>query len=75
MKLWPFFKRDGMLVYPAGIIGWLLVLLLLAYCVYQFIDIDRRSHSVSDTLINFVFNAAINVIVLYVIALLTSKKI
>lgn len=75
MKLFPFFKRDGIMVIPANIIGWLLIAALIIYSIYEFIDIDSRSHSVSDTLINFVFNVFINIIVLYIIALLTSKKV
>jgi hypothetical protein len=75
MKLWPFFKRDGALVYPAGIIGWLLILVTIVYAVFQFIDIDSRQHSVSDTLMNFVFNLFIDLIVLYILALITSKKV
>ena len=39
--------------------GWLLLLAGVAYAIYLFIDIDSRSHSVSDTLINFVFNLLI----------------
>lgn len=39
--------------------GWLLLLVAIFYAVYTFIDIDSRSHSVSDTLINFVFNLLI----------------
>lgn len=39
--------------------GWLLLLVAIFYSVYTFKDIDNRSHSVSDTLINFVFNLLI----------------
>ena len=45
----------------------------MAYAVYTFIDIDRRSHSVSDTLINFVLNLLIIGAVYSLIAFLTSK--
>ena len=47
----------------------------LAYAVYVFIDIDSRSHSVSDTLINFVFNLLIIGAVCSLIAFLTSRPV
>lgn len=75
MKLFPFFNRIGIIVVPYSIIGWLLIAAMVSYSVYEFIDIDSRSHSVSDTLINFVFNVALNAIVLYILALVTSRKV
>ena len=71
MKL-PWFRRFGILFIPTSIIGWLVLLSGLAYAVYVFIDIDSRSHSVSDTLINFVFNLLIIGAVYSLIAYLTS---
>lgn len=68
-----FFKRIGIFFIPVHIVGWLLGLAALAYCVYMFIDIDSRSHSVSDTLINFVFNAIIVAAVYSLIAFLLSR--
>lgn len=58
MKL-PWFKRIGLLYLPISLMGWLLLLVAIFYAVYTFIDIDSQSHSVSDTLINFVFNLLI----------------
>jgi hypothetical protein len=55
----PWFKRIGIFFIPASIAGWLIALAGLIYAVYTFIDIDSRSHSVSDTLINFVFSLLI----------------
>jgi hypothetical protein len=55
MKL-NWFTRKGIFYRPASLVGWLILAIALAYAVYTFIDIDGRSHSVSDTLINFVFN-------------------
>jgi len=68
----PWFKRIGIFFIPISIIGWLMLLGGLAYAVYVFIDIDGRSHSVSDTLINFVFNLLIISAVYSLIAFLTS---
>ena len=34
----------------------MILIAAIVYAVYMFIDIDSRSHSVSDTLMNFFFN-------------------
>jgi len=52
-----FFTRKPFYPVPSSIAAWVLTAATLIYLVALFIDIDRRSHSVSDTLINFVFNA------------------
>ena len=70
----PWFKRIGIFFVPVSLIGWLILLCGIAYAVYVFIDIDSRSHSVSDTLINFVFNALIIVAVYSLVAYFASKK-
>lgn len=67
------FKRYGIFFIPKSIIGWLILLTGLAYAVYVFIDIDSRSHSVSDTLINFVFNLLIICAIYSLIAFFTSR--
>ncbi len=70
----PWFKRIGIFFIPVSFIGWLILLSGFAYAVYVFIDIDKRSHSVSDTLINFVFNALIIAAVYSLIAYFASKR-
>lgn len=69
----PWFKRIGIFFIPITIMGWLLLVAGIAYAVYLFIDIDSRSHSVSDTLINFVFNLFILGVIYSLMAFLTSK--
>ncbi len=69
----PWFKRIGIFFIPISIIGWVLLLSGLCYAVYVFIDIDSKSHSVSDTLINFVFNLLIITAVYTLIAYVASK--
>jgi hypothetical protein len=73
MKL-QWFNRYGIIFLPRSFIGWLIFLLSLVYSVYLFIEIDSRSHSVSDTLINWVFNCLLIVLVYTLIAFFTSKE-
>lgn len=44
------FRPWGILFLPTTLAGWLITALPLAFCVQVFLAIDRRSHSVSDTL-------------------------
>jgi uncharacterized membrane protein YesL len=68
------FKRTGIIFVPKNIIGWIIMLAGIGYAVYVFIDIDRKSHSVSDTMITFVFNLLIIIAFYTLIAFLTSRK-
>ena len=68
------FKRSGLFYFPINIFGWIILLVSLVYAVYTFIDIDSRSHSVSDTLINFVLNLIIIGAVYTLIGYFTSAK-
>jgi uncharacterized membrane protein len=70
----PWFKRIGIFFLPKSFIGWLILLAGAVYAVYIFIDIDSRSHSASDTLINFFFNLLIIAAVYSLIAFFTSKQ-
>jgi hypothetical protein len=60
---------------PVSVAGWILLAGALAYAVYVFMDIDKRSHSVSDTLINFVFNLLIIGAVYTLIGFFTSRSV
>ena len=44
------FKSWGWIYYPVSVVGVLIVLLTLAFCVQVFLAVDRQTHSVSDTL-------------------------
>ena len=46
----PWFKRIGLFIIPITVAGWLILVTVLVYTGYSFIEIDSRSHSVSDTL-------------------------
>lgn len=58
----PWFRRNGMFYIPTTVVGWLILLSGAAYAVYVFIDINNRSHSVSDLFINFIFNLLITIV-------------
>jgi hypothetical protein len=73
MKL-NWFKRNGIIFFPTSIIGWIILIIGFAYSIYAFMEIDSRSHSVSDTLINFVFRLLIIIAVYSLIAYLTSRN-
>jgi len=68
------FVRKGIVYWPVSIFGWIIFLVAVAYAIYLFIDIDGRSHSVSDTLINWVFNCLIVGVGYSLIGFLTEKK-
>lgn len=70
----PWFKRNGIFYIPTSVFGWLILVSGLAYAIYAFIDIDSRSHSVSDTLLNFVFNLVIIGAIYSLIGYLTSIR-
>lgn len=72
MKL-PWFKRSGIFYLPQSVVGWLILIVGIVYMIYSFIDIDSRSHSVSDTLMNFVFRFVIVFAVYTLIAYVTSR--
>ncbi len=44
------FKEWGWFYIPVSAMGWLAVLVTLAFCLNTIVAIDRHSHSVSDTL-------------------------
>ena len=69
----PWFKRIGIFFIPTTIPGWLILIAGFAFAVYSFIDIDSRSHSNSDTLMNFVFMCLIIGAVYSLIAYVTSR--
>jgi uncharacterized membrane protein len=69
----PWFKRIGIFFIPAAVAGWIILLAGVAFAIYSFIDIDSRSHSNSDTLMNFVFMCLIIGSVYSLIAYITSR--
>jgi len=74
MKL-NWFTRKGIIYRPSSVIGWGLLVIAAGYAVYTFIDIDSHSHSVSDTLINFVFNLLLIGLIYSVIGYFTEARV
>ena len=73
MKL-NWFIRRGIFYLPVSVAGWIILVLAAAYAVYTFININGQSHSVSDVMINFVFNVLIIGLVYTVIAYFTEAR-
>ena len=44
------FQQCGWFYRPVSFVGFVIVCVATAYCVQVFVAVDRRSHSVSDTL-------------------------
>ncbi|MEO6694752.1 MAG: hypothetical protein ABIY50_08590 [Ignavibacteria bacterium] len=44
------FKKTGLIYIPVSIVGIVMYLMTIAFCVTVFIAVDRNSHSNSDTL-------------------------
>jgi hypothetical protein len=73
MKL-QWFSRKGIFFVPSSLYGGIILIATIAYLVWTFLDIDGRSHSVSDTMMNFVFSALVVAVVYSIIAFFTSAK-
>lgn len=60
---------------PSSWQGWLVLLVYIIFNIYLFRDIDKLSHSASDTLINFVLPFILSTIALLVICYFTGEKL
>jgi hypothetical protein len=69
----PWFKRSGIIFTPQNFIGWIIFVAGFGFAIYRFIEIDKKYHSVSDTLMNFIFNLLIIRAVYTLIAYPTSR--
>lgn len=70
----PWFKQIGIFFLPKSFTGWIIFLAAIVYAVYLFFDIDSRSHSASDTFINFVFNLICITVIYSLIGFFTSRR-
>ena len=67
-------KRYGWGWAPATWQGWLVLLLFIGLTVWNFLRIDATQHSGSDTLINFVPQTVLSVLVLLTICWYKGEK-
>jgi len=74
IKPWFKAKRYGWGWYPGTWQGWLVLLVYTSLLIFWFIRIDRASHSVSDTLINFFPRLIFLSVILIVICYKTGEK-
>jgi hypothetical protein len=68
------FKKTGWFYIPTSVIGALISLFVIAFCVTVFLAVDRNSHSVSDTLYGIFPFFVSAFTILFWIAGNTSKK-
>jgi hypothetical protein len=68
------FKQSGIIFLPVSFFGWLILSAAIFLSVYEFIVVDAKSHSASDTLMNFFFRLVIIGVVYTIIGALTSRK-
>lgn len=73
-KIWFRAKRYGWGWYPNSLEGWGVILLYTITVIFHFINIDRFSHSASDTMINFLIPFIINTIFLMIICFIKGEK-
>ncbi len=69
------FTRKGLFFVPSSPVGWAFIVIAIGYSVYAFIEIDSRSHSVSDTFVSWIFNVVLIFAALYGVAWMSTKKI
>lgn len=73
-KLWFRAKTYGWGWTPASWQGWLLIILYVLITIWNFYRIDGHSHSVSDTLINFIPETLAMAVLLIIIAYWKGEK-
>ncbi|HNM24058.1 MAG TPA: hypothetical protein PKL15_01460 [Saprospiraceae bacterium] len=68
------FARFGWWYRPVAWPGWLLSSLLTVFLVWAFLDIDGRSHSASDTLMNWAFCVFFAALAYWLVAYWTRRR-
>lgn len=68
------FSHRGIFFIPKSIAGWIIAILCIVYLIYAFIQIDAVQHSVSDTMINWVFRCLIVGAVYSIVGFMFSKN-
>ena len=67
----PIFKRSGIILRPVAFTGWMLILTGVIYAIWIFTLVDSRSHSISDTLMDFASWVLLILLIYNTIAYLT----
>ena len=73
-KIWFKAKEYGWGWTPCTWQGWMILIIYIIVTVSNFIVIDKTSHSVSDSLINFCPNLFVNTLSLVLICYLSGEK-
>ncbi len=73
-KIWFKAKNYGWGWQPSSWQGWLVLLVFIGFNIKIFWLIDRSSHSVSDTLINFVLPFILSTVILIIICYFKGEK-
>mgnify|MGYP001568499764 CR=1 FL=1 len=73
-KLWFKAKLYGWGWYPSTWQGWLVLLTWVIIEIALFLNIDKNSHSVSDTLINFIPISIVLIIILIIICYIKGER-
>jgi phosphate/sulfate permease len=68
------FKRKGILFIPVNLGGWLIFAAAVIYAIYNGLQLNGSTHSISDFLMNLVFSLLIIAAVYSLIAYLTLIK-
>lgn len=68
------FKEWALLYRPVSALGWIISLLVLAFCVHTFVYVANRSRSVTDTLYGIFLYVVPSLLFLYVLAMRTSQR-
>lgn len=73
MKL-QWFSRRGIFYTPVAPAGWLILALTLLFAIYRLVALYLKSHSVSDTAINFIIDLLTIGLAYTLVAFVTEKK-
>ena len=53
------FKKKGLFFIPRSVIAWVIFSISIAYLSYSLFELNNRSHSISDLLLNFLLQLVI----------------
>lgn len=68
------FVRKGVFYRPVSLAGWVFLMAAILYLLWAFADIDGRSHSASDTLVNWLVQVLIVGLIYTFLGYFTEKR-